>query len=241
VGGKKLPSACCCCWLLQSPDQLPPSARQQPSSPAAQPATASSQQPASGWLHRHRLHGAPFLPRLPPALPSLPPTAARSWARMAAKSGRFGVRIAYRPLVGQPNAFGGGNHASTAGGCGGSVVPVTEASAASAALLAWHATGDRQHRCALLDLRSKAEFARLHVDGSTSLPWGDDGQAFIARAHELPPRGAELSLLADGEAEVRPWCRWQAVAAAGGTDTPAPGCGTLAPTVHVRYRRPASI
>eukprot|EP01043_Picozoa_sp_COSAG02_P018047 COSAG02_NODE_832_length_16660_cov_16.228006_10_plen_980_part_00 len=57
-------------------------------------------------------------------------------------------------------------------------------------------------RCGVIDLRSEADFARVHLAGSTSLPWGNDisGADFIARAHELPERGARLALLAD---EVR--------------------------------------
>ena len=51
-------------------------------------------------------------------------------------------------------------------------------------------------RCAIIDLRPEADFARTHLAGSTSLPWAD----FIARAHELPERGAGLALLADDAA-----------------------------------------
>ena len=65
--------------------------------------------------------------------------------------------------------------------------------AAAAALRRWT---DAEEREGLLDLRPEAEYDAGHVVGATSLPWGDGGEVLVARAHELPPRGATLALLA---------------------------------------------
>lgn len=42
-----------------------------------------------------------------------------------------------------------------------------------------------------------------HVAGATSLPWGAGGELLVARAHELPPRGATLAVFASGLSELQ--------------------------------------
>ena len=65
--------------------------------------------------------------------------------------------------------------------------------AATAALRCWACEDERG---GLLDLRAEVDYDAGHVIGATSLPWGDEGEVLVARAHELPPRGAALALLA---------------------------------------------
>ena len=110
-------------------------------------------------------------------------------------------RFSYRPLLGQGEAHRFGEAARV------DATPTLahcDAASAGAALAAWAAAAaPAAPRCGLIDLRTEAAFTAAHLAGSTSLPWGGDlaGAAFIARAHELPERGASLALLADG-AEV---------------------------------------
>ena len=106
-------------------------------------------------------------------------------------------RFSYRPLVGQGESHRFGEaaliHSAPA-------LTHTDADSAAAALSDW--VGSAPCTCGLIDLRPEVDFAASHLDGSTSLPWGDDisGADFIARAHELPERGATLALLADNAA-----------------------------------------
>ena len=66
---------------------------------------------------------------------------------------------------------------------------------AAAALRCW-AEQRLEEQDGLLDLRNEVAYDAGHVVGATSLPWGDEGEILVARAHELPPRGATLALLA---------------------------------------------
>ena len=72
----------------------------------------------------------------------------------------------------------------------------TSQEAATAALRSWAAeVSTGQERVGLLDLRAEIDYDAGHVLGATSLPWRDEGEILVARAHELPPRGAALALL----------------------------------------------
>ena len=104
-------------------------------------------------------------------------------------------RFAYRPLLGQD-----GTHRFGAAVDRAAPEVLTTTEAAAAALVRWGSTASAE-RCGLIDLRPPAVFAAEHLQGATSLPWGG-GEEFIARAHELPERGATLALLADGAADA---------------------------------------
>ena len=101
---------------------------------------------------------------------------------------RKNERTVYRPLVGQnvhPNPSG---QASTG-------PPLTELDREGAHLLQhWAGVPAGEARPGLLDLRPEAAFDAGHIDGATCLPWGEAGEVLVARAHELPPRGAALAL-----------------------------------------------
>ena len=105
-------------------------------------------------------------------------------------------RFSYRPLVGQGESHRFGEAALIHSA---PVLTHTDVDRAAAALSEWVESAPC---CGLIDLRPEADFAGSHLAGSTSLPWGDDisGGDFIARAHELPERGATLALLADNAA-----------------------------------------
>lgn len=103
-------------------------------------------------------------------------------------------RTTYRPLVGQnvPSEadMSGSNNAT-----GSPVYPASSREGLEA-LRQWSVAGPAG-RAGMLDLRPHVAFADAHLAGATSLPWGDNGEVLVARAHELPPRGAKLVLVSD--------------------------------------------
>lgn len=119
--------------------------------------------------------------------------ALRVGARAAMEVGREWVRkherTAYVPLVGQR---GGGDDGDGTSSAPSLVAAHTHPVEAAELLRGWEA------RVGLLDLRPEADFdagGGGHLDGATSLPWGERGATLVGRAHELPPRGAEVSML----------------------------------------------
>ena len=96
-------------------------------------------------------------------------------------------RVAYRPLATQSAVL----H---------DLAPLPRAADTAAAarfLREWAA--EPRDDVGLLDLRDTLEFDAGHVRGATCLPWGAE-RVFVARAHELPPRGARLAVMAQGRA-----------------------------------------
>ena len=61
---------------------------------------------------------------------------------------------------------------------------------------------ERMDTHGVVDVRPSPRFMRGHVAGSTSIPWGTNGEIFWSRIHELPPRGVPIAVVSDSGDQV---------------------------------------